>query len=265
MPAYFWSCAALTDRGAVRERNEDSYYLDGVCPPGEGKLCSAGPMGGGVVAVFDGLGGEQAGDYASQTAAKLLDGYRSALRSCRDGERVKALAERYLSEANAAMRARGAALGGSCGSTLALLVFRSGTAHLLNLGDSRIYLLRGGRLTQLSRDHTAAAYLAAQGVLSPEEARSDPRRNALTRHMGAEGGSALRPYFLPQIRVAPGDRFLLCSDGVSSMLEEAELTRVLRAARSASACAETLIRLALKSGGRDNATALCAFVSFRLF
>lgn len=269
MPAYFWSCAALSDRGLRRDRNEDNFYLDGAyLPEGGGApgMKTAGPMNGGVAAVFDGLGGEKAGDYAAYTAARLLDGYRASLRACRDGERVKTVTETYLREVNAALRARGDALGGGCGSTLALLVFRSGIAHVLNLGDSRVYLLRAGKLTQLSRDHTLAAYLCARGELTPEEAQRDPRRNALTRHLGArEGELGLSPYFLPQIPVLPGDRFLLCSDGVSGMLADQEITRVLKAARSAAVCAETLVRLAVKSGGRDNATALCAFVSFRLF
>lgn len=269
MPAYFWSCGALTDRGLRREKNEDNFYQDGFWLPegGEGqeKARSAGPLTGGVLGVFDGLGGERAGEYASFCAAKTLDEYRAALKSCRDGDRVKGLAERYIRQVNGMLQQRSMEVGGTVGSTAALLVFRSGTAHVLNLGDSRIYLFRGGKLSCLSRDHTLAAYLASRGELSPEEARRDPRRNSLTRHLGAEEERALRPSFVPQIRVMPGDRFLLCTDGVHGMLEEKELVSCLRSARSASACAETLVHAAVAAGGRDNATALCAFVNFRLF
>ncbi len=270
MPAYFWSCGALTDRGLRRENNEDNFYQDGFWLPqgGEGqeKARSAGPLSGGVLGVFDGLGGEQAGEFASFCAAKTLDEFRAALKSCRDGDRVKSLVENYIRQVNGQLLQRSRELGGTVGSTMALLVFRSGTAHVLNLGDSRVYLLRGGKLSRLSRDHTLAAYLTARGELSAEEARRDPRRNSLTRHLGGrEEDRALSPYCLPHIRVMPGDRFLLCTDGVHGMLEEGEIAARLRSARSAAACAETLVHAAVAAGGRDNATALCAFVNFRLF
>lgn len=269
MSAYLWSCAARSDTGMKRENNEDNFYLDGVYLPegaqSEETSVIRAPLTAGVLAVFDGMGGLSAGESASYTAARGMDGYRAAFRSCRDGERVKLLAESYISETGAQIAQSAQRQGCRMGSTVAAIVFRGQTAHALNMGDSRIYLRRGRKLERLSRDHTLADFLAARGELSAAQAGGDPRRNMLTHFLGAVDGSYdAKPHFVPHIRVMRGDRFLLCSDGLTDMLSDEELSYVLKNAPTPRAAVENLTEAAIKAGGNDNVTALCAFVDARI-
>lgn len=269
MSVYLWSCAARSDRGVKRENNEDNFYLDGVyLPEGEQSAETTvmpSPLTAGVLAVFDGMGGLGAGEKAAFIAAGAIDGYRAAFKTCRDGERAKLLAESYIAEANRKISGAGEQNGCRMGTTVAALIFRGQTAHALNMGDSRIYLRRGRKLERLSRDHTLADFLAARGELGAEQSERDPRRSALTRFLGGVGGSRDdRPHFVPQIRVMRGDRFLLCSDGLTDMLSEDELSYVLKKAPSPRAAVDNLTQAAIKAGGNDNVTALCAFVDARI-
>ena len=266
MPAYFWSCAGFSRKGE-RPGNEDNYFLDGVLlPEGEEDAAprTAGLRSKGVVAVFDGMGGEQAGEYASFTAAELLGQKRSELLGIRDQESFRSAVQAYVLEANAMLRRRGEELKATVGTAMAMLLLRGREALICNLGDCRVYCLRGGKLSLLTRDHTFAAFLERRGDLTPEEAKRDPRRHALMRHMGSDrGGEALQPYFR-RTELESGDRFLLCSDGVSGSLEEAELIRLLGKGSPAGA-ARALTEAAIRAGSRDNLTALCVQVQLRLF
>ena len=266
MPAYFWSCAGFS-RWGERPDNEDNYFLDGILLPEGGEDAApraAGLRSRGVLAVFDGMGGEQAGEYASFTAAELLRQKRGELLSARDQEGFRGAVQAYVSEVNALLRRRGGELQATIGAAMAMLLLRGREAMICNLGDCRIYCLRKGKLSLLTRDHTLAAFLQRRGDLTPEEARTDPRRHALMRHMGSDQGEdALQPFFR-RMELETGDRFLLCSDGVSGSLEEAELLRLLGKGKPASA-AKALTEAAARSGSRDNLTALCVQVQLRLF
>ncbi len=266
MPAYFWSCAGFSRKGE-RPDNEDNYYLDGAfLPEGEEDAAprAAGLRSKGVLAVFDGMGGEQAGEYASFTAADLLARKRGELLGVRDQEAFRSAVRAYVREVNGRLRRRGEELQATVGAAMTLLLLRGREALICNLGDCRIYCLRKGRLSLLTRDHTLAAFLQRRGDLTPEEARKDPRRHALMRHMGSDqGGDALDPYFR-RMELEAGDRFLLCSDGVSGSLEEADLIRLLGKG-SPAAAAKALTEAAIRTGSRDNLTVLCAQVQLRLF
>ena len=266
MSAYFWSGAAMSRRGG-RENNEDNYYLDGAWLPEGGvdaEPRSIGMRNKGILAVFDGMGGEQAGEYASFAAAEKLGEHRSALLSCRDLEDFRAAAQAYILGVNEAIRRRSGELGATVGATMAMLVLRGRDAFVCNLGDSRVYCLREGKLSLLTRDHTLAAFLMRRGDLSPEEAKTDSRRHALMRHLGSERGEeALQPS-CRKLELEAGDRFLLCSDGVSGSLEEEELMQLLGKGKPASAV-QALEDAAVKAGSRDNLTALVAQVQLRLF
>ncbi len=266
MPAYFWSGAAFSRRGG-RENNEDNYFLDGTFLPEGGEddaPRSIGMRGKGVLAVFDGMGGEQAGEFAGFTAAEKLGEHRSALLTCRDMEDFKDAVGAYVLSVNGVLRRRRDELGAAVGAAMALLLLRGREALACNLGDCRVYCLRSGKLTQLTRDHTLAAFLARRGDISPEAARTDPRRHALMRHLGSEGeGEALTPGFR-RLELEAGDRFLLCSDGVSGSLEEDRLLRLLGKGKPAAAV-QALTEAAEKAGARDNLTAMAAQVQMRLF
>ena len=266
MAAYFWSSAALSRQGG-RQKNEDNYFLDGVTLP-EGSEDSAPRAAGlrskGILGIFDGMGGEQAGEYASSAAALKLGEHRAALLGCRDMEGFRAAAEAYIAAVNAELLRRGEALGATVGAAMALLVMRGSEAMICNLGDCRVYCLRSGKLSLLTRDHTLAAFLQRRGDLSPEEAKTDPRRHSLMRHLGSDqGGEALQPS-LKRLELEGGERFLLCTDGVSGPLPEPELIRALGKGNPAAAV-KALDAAAEQAGSRDNRTALVAQVQMRLF
>lgn len=266
MPAYFWSGAGISLCGS-RENNEDNYYLDGSSLPEGGVDASPGKVGlrsRGILAVFDGMGGEQAGEYAGAAAAQTLGERRAAFLSCRDMDDFRPAAEEYILAVNRKLRRRAEELGATVGAAMALLLLRGRTALVCNLGDCRIYCLRGGRLSLLTRDHTLAAFLVRRGDLSEEEAKTDKRRHALMRHLGsAQGGEALQPS-CRQLELEAGDRFLLCSDGVSGSLEERKLAFMLGKGSPAGAV-KALTEAAIQAGSKDNLTALCAQVRLRLF
>lgn len=266
MPAYFWSCAGLSRRGG-RPDNEDNYYLDGTFLPEGGEdreARTAGLRSRGILGVFDGMGGEQAGEFASFTAAEQLREYQNKLLNSRDTEGFRRAVSAYVREVNARLRRRGGELGATVGAAMAVLMLRGREAMICNLGDCRIYCLRSGKLTLLTKDHTLAAFLQRRGDLTPEEARTDPRRHALMRHLGSEReGDALQPSYC-RLELESGDRFLLCSDGVSGVLEETALRKLLGKG-SPSAAAASLVEAAIQAGSRDNLTALCAQVQLRLF
>ena len=265
MPAYYWSAAGFSSRGG-RTGNEDNYSLDGNFLPEGGEDTAPRALGlrsKGLLAVFDGMGGEQAGEYASFAAAQSLGEYRSRFLGCRDMEAFRAAAAGYIREVNGLLRRRAESLGGTVGAAMAILLLRGREAMACNLGDCRVYCLRGGKLSQLTRDHTVAAFLQRRGDLTPEEARTDPRRNALMRHLGSERGEDSLQPSCRRMELESGDRFLLCSDGVS-VLPEAELARLLGKGKPAAAV-KNLTEAAKKAGSRDNLTALCAQVQLRLF
>jgi protein phosphatase len=266
MPSYLCSFAVSSDRGLKRENNEDNFYLDGVyMPPGDSNehaSFAGGPSFSGVLAVFDGLGGESFGEIASYEAASVLDKYRKQFLSEKNVGAIYTIADSYISEANAFILKKSSELHSRMGTTLALLIFNEGKVYALNMGDSRIYLLRGGSLERLSYDHTLAEFLVARGDITRTEAKTDPRRNSLLKYLGGEVcDHDFKPYTAPVAQAETGDKFLLCSDGLTDMVSEKGIKDILTASKSASIAAEALIAAAIKAGGNDNITALCVFIN----
>ena len=239
--------------GLRRTNNEDNFLFQGIHLERENRgldriltwrTALETPV---YLAVFDGMGGEAYGEEASWIAAKTL---KSRIER-QPGERI-ALEDVCL-EANRQIcrqaRARGVGLEGS---TAAILCLWNGEAEMVNLGDSRVFLLRGGTLRQLSVDHTDQALLQAQGITA--------RKPRLTQHLGIEPEDmVLQPSAL-RTEARAGDRFLLCSDGLTDMVEEEKIRQILGAPQPMDRVAEELIRQAMESGGRDNTTVICCEV-----
>jgi len=238
---FLWTSAARSDVGPVRSRNEDA--------------CLAQPQRG-LWAVADGMGGHAFGDLASGAVVTALE--RLALSAdpsaglLADLPDAISAARDSLAAVNVALRAEARARGVPViGSTVALLIARGADAACLWAGDSRIYLLRGGRLQQLTRDHSQREDLKARGA-DPAGASA----NTITRAVGAADALVLDA--LP-LRLRDGDLFLLCSDGLSTPVAEQDIAAALAAADCAQA-AERLVELALAGGGRDNVTVVVARV-----
>jgi protein phosphatase len=199
----------------------------------------------GLWAVADGMGGYGGGDVASQMIVAALGALptpTSALTMRRDFEhRVADVHERLLAVA----AERGA---GVIGTTLVALLSFDAHYACLWCGDSRAYLLRNGRLEQITRDHSQAQELVDRGVLSREQAKTWPGRNVVTRALGAGGAADLDMIDGPAL---PGDRILLCSDGLIGHVSDAEIADKLGAITLAAAC-QSLVALTLSRGAKDN-------------
>ena len=229
-----WSSAGLTDPGRVRSVNQDA-------------LLDRPDLGLWVVA--DGMGGHSDGAYASRLLVEYLDrlGQPSLLGvvSKRVSAVLKDVNRRLIEEAIA----RDADI---IGSTVVVLVAVGDHCAILWVGDSRVYRLRDETLVQLTSDHSQVQELVDQGLLTREQAEAHPMSNVLLRAVGGD------PELEVDTRVEPlraGDRFLLCSDGLTKELSASAIAEILGRADPATAARE-LVRAACEAGGRDNVTAL---------
>ncbi len=226
---------SVSDKGKQRELNEDYYYLP---RPGE-RFC----------AVADGMGGHLSGEVASRIAIESLA--EELRKPFSDPEEAM---KRAFETANAQvlLQAEKSDSTRGMGTTLTALLFTDGAAVLGHIGDSRLYRLRGGAFTQLSTDHSFVEGLVRDGVISREEARVHPRRNLITRCIGQK--SEVEPEILP-LNAQEGDLYLLCSDGLTTMLTDDEILRCLmQSDKSLQQKLEALRLWALRRGGEDNVT-----------
>jgi len=221
--------AMRTDPGKVRPLNEDSA----VALPERG-----------VWAVADGMGGHERGDVASRLVTDRL----ARLPPTANGQELLRAVRSTLADCHRELREQAA--GSLCGCTVVVLLAVDAHFACLWAGDSRLYRLRAGRLDQLTRDHSLVQELIDQGQLTPEAARTHPWRNRITRAVGI--GDRLELDAM-QDRLLPGDRFLLCTDGLTGELEDTDIASTLASAAPEPA-ANALIALALERGGRDNIT-----------
>lgn len=224
--------AVATHQGRIRTNNEDSVY-----PSSSGR--SAEPT---VLMVADGMGGHAAGEIASRLAIAA-----AGREAAEPAERVVAANRAILEHARTDPGLAG------MGTTLTLAEFRpEGVFGLAHVGDSRAYLKHGDDLVQLTSDHTVMAEYLRTGSISPEEVATHPQRSMLTRALGLLADVEVDAFDVP---VSPGDRLLLCSDGVSSMLSEDEIRKQL-GKPSAEEAAWGLVDEANRAGGHDNITAV---------
>jgi protein phosphatase len=227
--------AARSDRGLVRDGNQDSVY--------------AGPR---LLAVADGMGGMAAGDVASNIVIASMapldedvpgDAIIDALRGSVETANQQL---RDTVEANPQLE--------GMGTTLTALLFSGSRAGLVHIGDSRAYLLRDGDFHQITKDDTYVQMLVDEGRISAEEAGSHPQRSLLTRAMD---GRDIDPEYSVRT-VLPGDRYLICSDGLSGVVSEETIGETVREYADPQQCVERLVALALRGGGPDNVTVIVA-------
>jgi serine/threonine protein phosphatase PrpC len=233
--------AMMTHPGLVRQNNED---VVACVLPDEGK--SAGARG--VLAlVADGMGGHAAGEVASALAADTI---RRLYRE-REGAPEEVLTAAFAA-ANEAICRRGKAdpACAGMGTTCTALALRAEAAFLAHIGDSRAYLLRERRLRQISEDHSLVAQLVRDGALTPEQAARSPQRHVILRALGTE--PAAEPAVWSQgLPLHPGDVFVLCSDGLTDLVDDRTIGDIAGRLAPSAACA-ALIEAALAAGGIDN-------------
>ena len=229
MSADLGRSTGLSHPGRKRRRNEDAWVCD---PP--------------LFAVADGMGGARGGEIASRVAA-------TALGESVDGngeQRVVAL----IQEANKQVydRARQDSDASGMGTTITVALFEHGLVSIGHVGDSRAYLIRDRQLDQLTEDHSLVAELVRTGRLSPEEAETHPQRSVITRALGTDPDVDVDSF---SVEAKPGDLFLICSDGLTAMVDDQTILQLVENGRADfEGVAKELVSAANRSGGEDNIT-----------
>lgn len=219
-----------TDIGCIREHNEDSLI---VAPP--------------LYAVADGMGGHAAGEVASEIAVRTLADLAPTTAD------TEALAQAVVSCNYAVVNAARSQGRAGMGTTLTAAILDHERLAIAQVGDSRAYLLHGGIMQQLTRDHSLMADMIEAGELTEDEARLHPQRSVITRALGSDIDTEPDLY---ELNVSAGDRLLLCSDGLSSMVDDDEICKTLQRTRDPQRCASTLVNQAIAAGGHDNVTVI---------
>jgi len=227
---------AATDVGRVRDGNEDAYLVDDAM---------------GLVAVADGMGGHRAGEVASATALEALRAAISSGRPLRESIEDANTAVFTKSLTDTSLRGMGTTL--TAGTLVA-----GGTVLVGHVGDSRAYLLHDGELRQVTVDHSLVEELVREGRLTVDEAAVHPQRSIITRALGVDATVEVDVY---AVELAPGDRLLLCSDGLTGMLQPDDIAATLRREDDPRRAATQLIDAANVAGGEDNITVVVVAVT----
>jgi serine/threonine protein phosphatase PrpC len=244
------SAFGLTDVGRKRRHNEDAYLLDAER---------------GLFVVADGMGGHAAGEVASRITVESIQEYIAATdeqhesswpfgfnsRVSLEGNRLTTAVEKANEKVMRAVQNRPELKG--MGTTVVAALFDAERATLVHVGDSRAYLFRDGELRRLTDDHSWVQEQVNAGILSEDEAKSHPLKNVVTR---ALGGAAHVSVDLIEVPVRPGDRFLLCSDGLTGMVPDEDLFAHFRSEGDLEKTVRQLVDMANDRGGVDNVTAI---------
>ncbi len=261
---------AVSTVGNVREHNEDNYYVPGKNPvrpdvrtEGSGEIPASILEPENVFIVADGMGGQQAGEHASLMAVELIPkaiarrlGYEET------GEKVVQSAIRdAVAEANQVILGCSGARPeyANMGTTVVLALFRHDRVYVTGIGDSRAYRLRDGRFERLTKDHSLADALFEAGTISREEMSNHKYKNVLYLYLGSKDARS-GPEDVRILDVCPGDRFLLASDGLTGVVSDAEIARVLETYGDPQRAAQILKDLALAHDSKDNITALVIYL-----
>jgi serine/threonine protein phosphatase PrpC len=236
--------SGVTDPGLVRSSNQDDYYID---PQGR------------FFVVADGMGGHAGGQEASRIATTIIRHYLE--KEWESTAPTHDILTQALKLANRAilMDQQKHPERGDMGTTVVVLAFRQSDVQpwCAHVGDSRLYRLRGPKLTQITEDHTWIARAVKEGELTADQSRSHPWRHVLSQCLGREDMYRIE---VQTIEALPGDRFLLCSDGLTEELSDMVIAAHLKSIRAAESAAHALVNTAKQRGGRDNITVVIVTV-----
>jgi len=233
----------MTDVGAVRTQNQDSYCID-LIP--EEKVA--------ILVVCDGMGGHKAGNVASELAVTAFTReVRQELRTQMSAKQLERLARRALETANSEVheKAREDESCSGMGTTLVACLLSGDNALVVNVGDSRAYRITESGIEQITQDHSVVEQLVERGEITKEEARTHPNKNLITRALGT--GALVRGDFYP-LKLKNGDHLLLCTDGVSNLLGDQELLYEVIHHAEKENCCRRILSIVAERGAPDNAT-----------
>ncbi|AEV69136.1 Stp1/IreP family PP2C-type Ser/Thr phosphatase [Acetivibrio clariflavus] len=235
----------VSDKGRVRETNEDSY-----------KVISGREGLPDTFIVADGMGGHNSGELASRMAVDLSEEYLlKFLQPGLDEENILPFICNMMTEVNRCiyLKAKESEENFGMGTTFVIGMFFNGKFFIGHVGDSRVYLLRNGSLQKLTTDHSYIEELIKNGSLSREEARNHPRKNVITRALGCEENVDIDTYC---VDVDNDDLFVLCTDGLTNMLSENDILAVINSDDEPQYICSELVKLANERGGEDNITVI---------
>ncbi|WP_422926868.1 PP2C family protein-serine/threonine phosphatase [Singulisphaera sp. PoT] len=263
----------ISETGHYREQNEDNFYVPGrnsVRFDMPSSSHRSGDIGASsfdtsdvVFIVADGMGGQQAGEQASKMAVELIP--KALARRMRptdlDPRAIQGVIRESVAEANQEILGCSGAVAefSNMGTTVVLALFRNNRVFVAGIGDSRAYRLRAGVLEQMTKDHSLADALGEAGTISKEEIPHHKFKNVLYLYLGSKDARS-GPEDVRVLEAQPGDRFLLASDGLTGVVSDAELTRVLETCDDPQRAARVLVDQALANDSKDNITSLVIHV-----
>lgn len=237
----------ITHAGTVRKENQDYFRFD---LPGHGQTLAA--------VLCDGMGGAQAGSIASSMAADTFMSHAAnSLDESSSPADMKQILTEAVNYANIKVYDRSFA-DFTCmgmGSTLVAMLANSKRCLVANVGDSRAYIISKGRIQQISRDHSLVEELVARGEISPQEAKNHAKKNIITRAIGVEASVRCDIF---DLKLAPGNRMLLCSDGLSNVISENDMLSISEKNADLEKACSLMLELALSHGASDNVTVFIA-------
>lgn len=257
--------AVRTDMGCYRENNEDNFYCGGVILDANCKnpfKLSGKTSSPSVFAIFDGMGGEADGEIASYIAAKVFS-ERFNLSSAPNEYSIEQIIDEYVQEANRRILSSQKMPELRMGTTMVMAVVMTKSLRFYNIGDSRAYVFQKNVLKQVSVDHTLAAQKIAAKMVTEEQIKGTSEWGKLTACIGIErsDGTYFKPSKSAEIPLIDKTRFLLCSDGITDMLDDQCMENIFLKTKTAETTASSIMSEALNNGGRDNATVLVVDIS----
>ncbi|MCX7745697.1 MAG: protein phosphatase 2C domain-containing protein [Clostridia bacterium] len=255
--------SAVTNKGLVRTNNEDNFYMNGLFMEeyerdSHREHSVNHTSNNFLFALCDGMGGENQGEKAALIAVTELKKFHSRILQSPGFEEKLSQLNIYVKETNDLIyNTPSSGFINKMGTTFACLLISEGQAAALHLGDSRVYHLRGNTLQQLTTDHTEAERLIRLGILTREQASHHKSRNRLSRHFGVSPEEGIMEADISHyIHIDPGDVFLICTDGLTSMVCDDKIRDILSKKTNSLEISHNLVNEALKNGGLDNVTAI---------
>lgn len=235
----------LSDVGCIRELNEDCYCICGFGDNSERGFCI----------LADGMGGHNAGEVASQNAVKLIAEEMNRLLESGEKE-IPGQLSRAVSAANTGVYTMASEnpIHRGMGTTVVTAFIDDGTAYVANVGDSRAYAVRNDEIVQITTDHSVVSELVMRGTITKEEARLHPQKNIITRAVGTD--KSVRTDIF-EYNYSPGDVMIICSDGLSTMLDDNRILEIIKSKKTSEDTVNSLIAAAKDEGGLDNITVIC--------
>lgn len=235
--------SSLSDTGTIRENNQDSFLELNLENFSDNGL---------LLVVADGMGGHRGGEVASKTVVDTIENFFKSSNTDHESDTLNFLKESIVQANDAVINtsAQKNDLKGM-GSTCTAVLIVEEKAFVAHIGDSRAYLIRGKKISQLTRDHTLVEKMVESGILTKEQAKTSPHRNMLTKAVGITDDIEVETY--EPIKAVDGDVYFLCSDGLTEYLDDDEICSITNLYEPEKAC-NLLVKIANKRGGRDNIT-----------